>query len=87
MLNRSEPMYVAPALPAGPSVSAYSAAPTRAPASRAIARLSFAPAELSGKIVFTPAARIVRTRRATSPADACACVESAGITVPMTSMS
>ena len=68
VLKRSEPMYVAPGLPAGPSVSAYSAGPIVAPASRATARASFALAEPSGKIVRTPVERIVRTRRATSPA-------------------
>jgi hypothetical protein len=42
--------------------------------------------ELSEKIVETRASRIVRTSRVTSPADACACAESAGMTVPITSM-
>jgi hypothetical protein len=67
-------------------VSAYSGGPTFTPASRAIAFVSFVFAELSGKIVATPVLRIVRASRATSPAEDCACVDSAGMTVPMTWM-
>ncbi len=74
-------------MPSAPSESAYSAGPTFAPASRAIARVSFALTDCSGKIVDTPALRIVLASRATSPPEACACVDSAGMTVPMTSMS
>ena len=86
VLDSIEPTYVAPSEPAGPSVSAHSAAPTFAPVSRAIAASTFGFTELSAKIAFTPAVRIVSISSAVSPAEGCPSVESDGMTVPMTSM-
>ena len=74
-----------PRAPLGPSESAYSESPIRAPASRAIARSMSGFTELSGNTASTPSRRICSTSRSTSPADACACVESDGITAPTTS--
>jgi Fur family ferric uptake transcriptional regulator len=79
------PTYVSPALPFGPSESAYSLPPTLAPASRAIARSMSGLTELSGKTASTCSRRIWSTSFCTSPADACAWVESDGITAPTTS--
>ena len=56
-----------------------------APASRAIAFSMSGFTELSGKMASTPSRRIWSTSRCTSPADACACVDSDGITAPTTS--
>jgi hypothetical protein len=56
-----------------------------APVSAAIAASTFGWTELSAKIAFTPACRIVSISAAVSPADGCAAVESDGMTVPMTS--
>ena len=57
-----------------------------APDSRAIALSMSGLTALSGKIASTPSARIWRTSSSTSPADACACVDSEGITEPTTSI-
>ncbi len=55
-----------------------------APVSCAIASSTLALTERSAKIARTRSRRIVSTSFARSPADACACVESDGITVPTT---
>ena len=50
-------------------MSAHSGLPTVAPASRAIASSTFGLTELSAKIAFTPASRIVFASAAVSPAE------------------
>ena len=69
---RSSRRRCAPSEPAGPSVSAHSGRPTRAPVSRAIASSTSGLTELSAKIAFTRSRRIVSTSAAVSPADGCA---------------
>jgi hypothetical protein len=59
-------------------------APTLAPASREIACSSFWVTAASGKIASTPSSRIWLTSLSTSRADAWACVDSDGITAPIT---
>ena len=86
MFAAIEPRYVAPLDPAGPSESAHSAAPTRAPVWRAIACSTFGFTEDSAKIVRTPVRSIVAISFATSPADGCPAVLSAGMTAPATVM-
>jgi hypothetical protein len=56
-----------------------------APASREIACSSFSGMAASGKIVSTPSERIWSTSSCTSRADACAWVDSDGMTAPITS--
>ena len=83
-LAAAAPSQVAPGDPAGPRASAYRDVTMLAPASRATLRSRAALTERSEKMARTCARRIVRTSAAVSPADACPCVESDGMTVPMT---